>query len=338
MSAFVSTNTEIALIDARTRNGTILLPAVSSLLNRVLTFKDMFGAVGLSTVILQTQGLDVFEDGTTIRRFTSPFQSLTVYGATNLRWATTGGTTWTTQNVSSLSVSSFSFGTGGGWVTAGALQAVVISTIQQNTAVSYISSLYVGSTTSQVPGYTLWANGPSRIQQLIIGQTSTITGGAMQQIASAAWDLQMMRANAAANFGSASWVSYSDQRVKENITDANLDRCYHDIKNVKLRRFMFISSLYEETQSTDRHVLGFVAQEVSTIIPKTVIVAEGCGYSNFNYFNIDQLNMSLYGAVKKTIYDKEILESTVKGQRFELETLYGKTSMIMSTLEGLQGR
>lgn len=232
--------------------------------------------------------------------------------------------------------SSITLASGAGWTTTGALQAVALSSIQLNTAVGYISSLYVGSTTTQRVGpYTAWMNGDTKINRLLIGQASTVFG---QSIAAANRDLQMLRASAAIQPGGTAWIQYSDQRIKENIVDADLSRCYNDIKAVPLRRFQYISSFYNAVEGYDRHVLGFVAQEVSSLIPKTAIVTESFGYSNLNLFNIDQLNMALYGAVKKTIADKEVLESTVKGQRFELQTLQGTTSVILSTLEGLQGR
>jgi hypothetical protein len=228
--------------------------------------------------------------------------------------------------------SSVTLGLGAGWVQANAIQAIAVSSIQMNSALGYISSLYVGSTTTIAPGYTAWFNGITRAQRLIVGNTSSFT------IPVATWDLQMVRGQAAAQPLATTWLVTSDKRIKENIVNADLDRCYNDLKNVPLRRYAYVSSFFELVDGTDRHVLGFVAQEVSTIIPKAVVVGEGYGYSNFNYLNIDQLNMSLYGAVKKTILDKEILESTVKGQRVELETLRGTTTLILSTLEGLQGR
>jgi hypothetical protein len=39
------------------------------------------------------------------------------------------------------------------------------------------------------------------------------------------------------------------------------------------------------------------------------------------WLNTDQINMSLYGAVKKLITDKEAAESTIIGQGIQLLTL-----------------
>ena len=71
----------------------------------------------------------------------------------------------------------------------------------------------------------------------------------------------------------------------------------------------------------DRNVLGFIAQEVSTIQPKSVTVNPMLGIKDTMWLNTDQINMSLYGAVKKLIADKEASESTIIGQGIQLLTL-----------------
>ena len=149
--------------------------------------------------------------------------------------------------------------------------------------------------------------------------------------------LALLQGNAFKPTGSL-WDIFSDKRLKENIVDADLDWCYSDVKNIRLRRFHYISSYIEQAQLLDTNVLGFIAQEVSSIIPKSVNNGSGYGFSDILSLNIDQLNMSLFGAVKKTILDKETMDSTIKGQRVEIETLRGTQTFILSTLEGLQGR
>ena len=49
------------------------------------------------------------------------------------------------------------------------------------------------------------------------------------------------------------------------------------------------------------------------------------------WLNTDQLNMSLYGAVKKIISDKEAAESTIIGQGIQLQTL---NSIVQGILDG----
>ena len=54
------------------------------------------------------------------------------------------------------------------------------------------------------------------------------------------------------------------------------------------------------------------------------------GMNDTMWLNTDQINMSLYGAVKKLITDKEAAESTIIGQGIQLLTLqstvYGSLS------------
>jgi hypothetical protein len=208
--------------------------------------------------------------------------------------------------VSSSTVSSITFGTTPGWVRTNLLQGIVFSSIQTNTALGYVSSLLVGTPSTnafQIPAFNL-----QLVQNSALKPVNNL------------------------------WTIGSDLRIKENVTDANLDRCYDDIRSIHLRRFMWREDYFNSVQATDRHVLGFLAQEVSTIVPKAVETKAAYGYPDFQFLNIDQLNMSLYGAVKRTIQDKEILESTVKGHKFEIQTLVGTQTMILSTLNGLQGR
>lgn len=180
------------------------------------------------------------------------------------------------------------------------------------------------------PQYSLDIMGNARISSLIVGTPTT-------NPSTTSFRLLLTNDSASKPFTTA-WTSASDQRVKSNIMEADYDRCYTDVKSLQLRRFTWQDEFFNEADGYDKRVLGFVAQEVSSIVPKAVRISEGYGYSNFHYLNVDQLNMSLYGAVKKTISDKEVMDSTIKGQRIQIETLQGITTTILSTLEGLQGR
>jgi len=506
-SVFISTPAQIVLIDSRTRSGTITLPVTNQIQYRVVSFKDQYGSFSNSTMSLSTQFGEAFDDGTTTKTFSNAFTSINLYAGSTTRWMVMNATQSVQQSISSLIVNQLLFGTGAGWVqfvalqasilsriqqttaqgffssigvncnaptvaldvngtvealslssfrlnlssigvntstpqqylevtgissairisdytasrnpglelvrgipafgadiftdwrihneggnlkfyrkdtftpsdgdamvitdlarvgincnapgvsldvagtarsfstvtssitlasgagwtTTGALQAVALSSIQLNTALGFISTLYVGSTTTQLQGYTVRINGLALISSMIVGQPTALvsTSGAA---------LLSLTRDAASKPGTTTWGIPSDLRIKENIVNADLERCYHDIQSVPLRRFSYKPWFYDAVQGYDKHVLGFIAQEVSSIIPKVVTTENAYGFSDFNVFNIDQLNMSLYGAVKKTISDKEVLESTVKGQRLELQTLQGTTTGILSTLEGLQGR
>jgi hypothetical protein len=209
------------------------------------------------------------------------------------------------------------------------------STINFNNTLRVDARGFVGVMCNS-PNVTLDVNGVIKASTILVGTLSSFsTIGSYANPSSVR--LALLQGNAFKPTGSL-WDIFSDQRLKDNIVDADLEWCYTDIKNVRLRRFQYISTYIEQAQLNDTRVLGFIAQEVSSIIPKAVNSGAGYGFNNLLSLNVDQLNMSLFGAVKKTIQDKEMMNSTIQGQRVEIETLKGTQTFILSTLEGLQGR
>ena len=91
MSTQLSTFTELGLVDARTSAGSITLPLSTQIPGRVLTFKDIYGAVANSTIVITTSSPDVFEDGTTYRTLINPYDFLTVYAGSTGAWYVVGG-------------------------------------------------------------------------------------------------------------------------------------------------------------------------------------------------------------------------------------------------------
>ena len=122
------------------------------------------------------------------------------------------------------------------------------------------------------------------------------------------------------------WTVVSDERIKENIELANLDRCYEIIKTIPLKRFDFKTTCYTDEQVRDRGVLGWIAQDVQLVFPKAVgmhdftlpkpidasddyvpEIIEDC-------LDLDsgQINAALYGAVQKMIDKIELLEGKIE--------------------------
>jgi len=167
-----STFSEVGMIDARLRSGTITLPLTTTIPYRILTLKDIYGATGLSTTTIQTTAPDVFEDGTSTRILNTAYQSLTVYAGQPGKWMLTAtslsnATTIGTLNISTLNVSSsVNFISGGqftstvqGLGTAGYISipqllstsagllnpGQLISTVQGLGSAGYASTSYVGA-------------------------------------------------------------------------------------------------------------------------------------------------------------------------------------------------
>ena len=103
------------------------------------------------------------------------------------------------------------------------------------------------------------------------------------------------------------WSTGSDERVKDNIEDADIDVCYSNVKGLKLKRFEWSSNIYPEV--SDRHSIGFIAQEVKGVFPKAVSYTNDYGHEDFHNLDTDQIIKCLYGAVQKLIEKVEQLEA-----------------------------
>ena len=107
------------------------------------------------------------------------------------------------------------------------------------------------------------------------------------------------------------WTVSSDERLKTNITLANLDICYNNIKNLPLKRFTWRDDIYTTEQVADRSKLGWIAQDVELLLPKAVETLDMHGYSDCRSLNSDQIIACLYGAVQKLIGIVEDLQTRI---------------------------
>jgi len=151
--ATISNNTIVSLIDTQTNSGTVLLPKTSDIPYRAILFKDLYGTFDTKPLTLNTQSPDVFEDGTSVKRFNDKFTYLTLYADTShSKWVILNGTqnnsiTVSTLNgvqtgyISSLNVNALTFASGNGWLDLTALRAVLVSTIQLDSAIGNFSSI-----------------------------------------------------------------------------------------------------------------------------------------------------------------------------------------------------
>ena len=111
----------------------------------------------------------------------------------------------------------------------------------------------------------------------------------------------------ARKLSTSTWLTGSDQRVKLNIMNADLDICYSNIKAINLKRFQWDSNYYPLL--SDRNTLGWIAQEVQEVYPKAVSESESFGFSNFLSLNSDIIIKTMYGALQKTMNNIETLTS-----------------------------
>jgi hypothetical protein len=100
----ISNVAEVVLVDATLASNAILLPPANSIPYRVLTFKDLYGRSQLSTIVINTQGSDTFEDGvTTSAQINLNYGATTFYAGLSNRWMTLGGTVLSNAQIQSLS-------------------------------------------------------------------------------------------------------------------------------------------------------------------------------------------------------------------------------------------
>ena len=110
-----------------------------------------------------------------------------------------------------------------------------------------------------------------------------------------------LSSDSAAKPSTSTWTVSSDERLKENIVDADLNMCYNNIKNLKLKRYTWKDEVYTADQVSDRSKLGWIAQEVETVFPKAVEKHNMHGYEDCRTLNSDQIIASMYGCAKQII-------------------------------------
>lgn len=98
------------------------------------------------------------------------------------------------------------------------------------------------------------------------------------------------------------WTVVSDERLKTDIEVADYVRCNDIVKQVDLKRFTWNVAEVPElegAQIKDSSQLGWIAQDVAKVFPKsTHIVEEQYGLSNVMNVNFDQMYAVLFGAIK----------------------------------------
>ena len=144
--------------------------------------------------------------------------------------------------------------------------------------------------------------------------------------------------------GGSSWNTTSDMRIKENIIDADLDLCYHNCKNLKLKYFKWKDFMCFEN---DQHVLGFIADEVLDIFPKSVkkITKEVFHKKNekgemetieipdFLTLNTDSIHKSMFGTIQKLIIITEKKQHRIESNKNKIELLKNKFQFLKKTFE-----
>ena len=139
--------------------------------------------------------------------------------------------------------------------------------------------------------------------------------------------------DSAAKPGSAAWTISSDERLKENIILADVDRCVEIIRAIPLKYYHWKDEVYTLAQVKDRSKLGWIAQDVEKVFPKAVgtyvfrynqvyedavkedgttekrLISEDV-IEDCRDLNVDQLYAVMYGAIQKLISENDTYKTT----------------------------
>ena len=99
----LSTVTGVTMIDTRAGTGAMTLPLTTDVPYRVITVKDIYGALALSSITLVTQGSDVFESGLSTMTLTNVYETTTLYAGQSGYWYIIGGSRMAGASIGTLS-------------------------------------------------------------------------------------------------------------------------------------------------------------------------------------------------------------------------------------------
>jgi len=99
----------------------------------------------------------------------------------------------------------------------------------------------------------------------------------------------------------------SDIRLKENIEEADLDTCYNNMKTLKLKKYQW----KEGINHMDNKKIGWIAQDVEQIFPKSIIETSMYGLEDCKTISTDQIVATMYGTIQKLMQKVEKLEEFI---------------------------
>jgi hypothetical protein len=99
---------------------------------------------------------------------------------------------------------------------------------------------------------------------------------------------------------SSAWTTSSDERLKEEIAEADLDECVRIVSEIDPKIYTW--------KSDNKKQLGWIAQEVEPVLPKSVSTKEMYGLTDCKTLNNDQLIACMYGTVQKLLKEDAELE------------------------------
>ena len=135
--------------------------------------------------------------------------------------------------------------------------------------------------------------------------------------------------DSAFKLSTSTWTVSSDRRLKNNIQNADLDECYNNIKNLPLKKYKWKDDIYTVDQVYDRSKLGWLADDVQNIFPKSVKLVNAHGFEDCKTMNSDQIIASLYGCIQKLM----TISENKKNKIIELQNKFNEYKNVIDNLE-----
>jgi len=107
------------------------------------------------------------------------------------------------------------------------------------------------------------------------------------------------------------WITGSDQRIKTQITDANIELVLEQVSSLRLVTHTWTEPYRSVHALSDQHTLGFLSQEVEQIFPSSVYLTHEAGFSNFRSLELDQLYKAKYGLTRQLLFRASTLQSRI---------------------------
>ena len=133
--------------------------------------------------------------------------------------------------------------------------------------------------------------------------------------------------------GGGVWTGPSDKRIKSDIEVADLASCYSTVKQLDLYHYRYTPDYLSRVTIQDKSVLGFIAQDMAVVFPKSVTPMSVYGYENLLVMNQTQAEMAHYGATRNLMDKTDEISRQIETHTVPpLEPLYP----ILSTFQTLE--
>ena len=104
-------------------------------------------------------------------------------------------------------------------------------------------------------------------------------------------------------------VTSSDERLKKDISPADLDECYSLVKTLPLKYYKWNTDIFNAQISSNNKRLGWLAQDVQESLPHSVESVNAYGIRDCKTINLDQIIAVMYGTIQKLQRKVEYLEN-----------------------------